>query len=131
MAEVTLILSDTADGHVAIRTNYKPALGAHCTPAQGLSMDMLRLGRREQAEIIDSPQMLDMLLMAAGQRDVMARLLTRCLDPLRNIEAEGGTEADGVAHLIGDAEAALQRLAACQAQMVHQEKGLDLEVAAA
>lgn len=131
MAEVTFILSDTADRHVAIRTNYKPSLGAHCTPAQGLSMDMLRLGRREQAEIIDSPQMLDMLLMAAGQRDVMARLVTRCLDPLRTIEADDCTEADGLATLIGEAEAALQRLAAYQAQMVHQERGLDLEWAAA
>jgi len=65
------------------------------------------------AEINFTPEQLEQIQQAAAQRDVLARLLARCLDPLRNAEAEGDGEDGGATlrDLIGQAEAALQALA--------------------
>lgn len=110
MAEITLVLTDTPDAGVAVRTTYTPAIGHPCTPAQARSLDMLRLARHEGDTITaDVPE-----LQAASQRDVLARLLALCLDPLRNLDAEGSSDREseqGLRTLIEQAEAALQHLA--------------------
>lgn len=111
MADITLVLSDTPSARVAIRSTFKPAIGKHTTPAQGLALDMLRTAKHQDAEINDAPDLLEQMLEAANQRDVLARLLARCIDPLRNLEAEGGTASDCVSQVLHEAEAALQALA--------------------
>lgn len=47
MADVTITLIDTPTGGVAIHTDFKPAIGAPCTPAQSAALDMMRRTQRE------------------------------------------------------------------------------------
>lgn len=135
MAEVTLMLADTPDGRPAIRTTFKPAVGRLTTPAQSLALDMIRTARHQDATVQDAPELLEDLLAAAAQRDVLARLLARCLDPLRNAEAEaeGDGEDGGAAlrDLIGQAEAALQALAQQDLARMQAVKQPELEGVAA
>lgn len=133
MAEVTLMLADTPDGRPAIRTTFKPAVGRLTTPAQSLALDMIRTARHQDATVQDAPELLEDLLAAAAQRDVLARLLARCLDPLRNAEAEGDGEDGGaeLRDLIGQAEAALQALAQQDLARVQAVKQPELEGVAA
>lgn len=133
MAEVTLMLADTPDGRPAIRTTFKPAVGRLTTPAQSLALDMIRTARHQDATVQDAPELLEDLLAAAAQRDVLARLLARCLDPLRNLEAEGDAEDGGATlrDLIGQAEAALQALAQQDLARMQAVKQPELEGVAA
>ena len=130
MAEVTLMLADTPDGRPAIRTTFKPAVGRLTTPAQSLALDMIRTARHQDATVQDAPELLEDLLAAAAQRDVLARLLARCLDPLRNAEAEGDAEDGGATlrDLIRDADAALQALVQQHLTFMQAVKQLELEV---
>lgn len=130
MAEVTLMLADTPDGRPAIRTTFKPAVGRLTTPAQSLALDMIRTARHQDATVQDAPELLEDLLAAAAQRDVLARLLARCLDPLRNLEAEGDAEDGGATlrDLIRDADAALQALVQQHLTFMQAVKQLELEV---
>lgn len=131
MAEVTLMLADTPDGRPAIRTTFKPAVGRLTTPAQSLALDMIRTARHQDATVHDAPELLEEILAAAAQRDVLARLLAKCLDPLRNAEAEGDSEDGGAAlrDLIGQAEAALQALAQQDLARLESAKPRALEAA--
>lgn len=121
MAEITLVLTDTASNSVAVRTTYTPAIGRPCTPAQARSLDMLRLARHEGDTItgdVPEPQ-----TSAEAERDVLAVLLARCLDPLRNMLAEGSADResdDELRTLIERAEAALQHLALRAIDAQHQ-----------
>lgn len=119
MAEITLVLTDSPDGGVAVRTTFTPAIGRPCTPAQARSLDMLRLARHEGDTVTgDAPE-----LPAAAERDVLAVLLARCLDPLRNVLAEGSADResdDELRTLIERAEAALQHLALRAIDAKHQ-----------
>ncbi len=130
MAEVTLMLADTPDGRPAIRTTFKPAVGRLTTPAQSLALDMIRTARHQDATVQDAPELLEEMLAAAAQRDVLARLLARCLDPLRNLEAEGDAEDGGATlrDLIRDADAALQALVQQHLTFMQAVKQLELEV---
>lgn len=130
MAEVTLMLADTPDGRPAIRTTFKPAIGSATTPAQSLALDMIRTARHQDATVQDAPELLEEMLAAAAQRDVLARLLARCLDPLRNLEAEGDAEDGGATlrDLIRDADAALQALVQQHLTFMQAVKQLELEV---
>jgi hypothetical protein len=47
MADVTITLTDTPSGGVSIHTDFKPAIGAPCTPAQSAALDMMRRTQRE------------------------------------------------------------------------------------
>ncbi len=47
MAEITITLTDTPNGGIAIRTNFKPAIGAPCSNAQAAALDILRRTGRE------------------------------------------------------------------------------------
>lgn len=41
MAEITITLRDTPAGGVAIHTDFKPAIGQPCTPAQGHALEII------------------------------------------------------------------------------------------
>ncbi len=108
MAQVTLVLTDTPNAGVAVHTTYTPAIGAQCTPAQARSLDMTRLALREGDSVSGG------LASLEAQRDVLARLLARCIDPLNTLLAESGADPIGLDELhtlIEQAEAVLQHLA--------------------
>lgn len=41
MAEITITLRDTPAGGVAVHTDFKPAIGQPCTPAQGHALEII------------------------------------------------------------------------------------------
>lgn len=47
MATVTITLTDTPAGSVAVHSTFTPAVGKPCTPAQGVALEITRLVRRE------------------------------------------------------------------------------------
>ena len=47
MTSVTITLTDTPTGGVAIHTEFKPAIGAPCSPAQAAAMDIISRTRRD------------------------------------------------------------------------------------
>lgn len=47
MPSVTITLSDTPTGGVAIRTDFTPAVGAPCSAAQAAALDIIRRTARE------------------------------------------------------------------------------------
>lgn len=62
MAEIHITLSDTPTGGVAIHTDFKPAIGQPCTPAQGHALEIINRTQKQwglqsdnQAGAIRSP----------------------------------------------------------------------------
>ena len=47
MAAVTITLTDTPTGSVAIHTEFKPAIGAPCSPAQAAALEVINRTRRD------------------------------------------------------------------------------------
>lgn len=47
MASVTITLTDTPTGGVAIHTDFKPAIGQPCSPAQGAVLDIIARTKRD------------------------------------------------------------------------------------
>lgn len=47
MPSIVITLTDTPTGGVSIHTDYQPAVGRPCSPAQAASMDILRRTRKE------------------------------------------------------------------------------------
>lgn len=47
MASVTLILTDTPTGGVAVSHDFKPAIGAPCSPAQSAALDIISRTQRD------------------------------------------------------------------------------------
>ena len=47
MASVTIIVTDTPDGSVAVQSNYVPALGKSTSPAQTAAQDIINRTCRE------------------------------------------------------------------------------------
>ena len=47
MPTVTLTLTDTPTGGVAVHTSFTPAVGAPCSPAQAAALDIIRRTRHE------------------------------------------------------------------------------------
>lgn len=47
MSSVTITLTDTPTGGVAVYTEFKPAIGAPCSPAQAAAMDIISRTKRE------------------------------------------------------------------------------------
>lgn len=47
MAEVTITLTDTPTGGVAIHTNFRPAIGAPCSNAQSAALDIISRTKRD------------------------------------------------------------------------------------
>ncbi len=41
MPSVTIILSDTPNGQVAVQHNFMPAVGMPCSPAQSAALDVI------------------------------------------------------------------------------------------
>ena len=41
MAEIIITLRDTPAGGVAVHTDFKPAIGQPCTPAQGHALEII------------------------------------------------------------------------------------------
>lgn len=54
MAEVTIVLRDTPEGVVTVRSTFTPAIGARTTPAQSLAMDLQNMAVR-RAEVVTLP----------------------------------------------------------------------------
>lgn len=54
MPTVTLTLSDTPTGEVAIRSDFKPAVGNPCSPAQAAALDIIARTRKHYG--LASPQ---------------------------------------------------------------------------
>lgn len=46
MPSVTLTLTDTPTGEIAISTDFKPAVGNPCSPAQAAALDMISRTRK-------------------------------------------------------------------------------------
>jgi hypothetical protein len=46
MPSVTITLIDTATGAVAIKTDFQPAIGQPCSPAQAAALDMISRTRK-------------------------------------------------------------------------------------
>lgn len=46
MAQVTITLTDTPDGGVSTKTDFTPAIGAPCTPAQSAALDVIARTRK-------------------------------------------------------------------------------------
>lgn len=46
MATITLTLTDTADGSVAIASDYQPHVGQACSAAQGYALEIIARTRR-------------------------------------------------------------------------------------
>lgn len=47
MAKVTVTLTDTPTGGVAIHTDFRPAIGAPCSPAQAAVLDIIARTKRD------------------------------------------------------------------------------------
>lgn len=47
MPSVTIILSDTPTGGIAIKTDFAPAAGSPCSAAQAAALDIIRRTARE------------------------------------------------------------------------------------
>ena len=47
MPSVTITLSDTPAGGVAIHTDFKPAIGSPCSPAQAAVLDIISRTKRD------------------------------------------------------------------------------------
>lgn len=47
MASVTLTLTDTPAGGVAIHSSFEPAVGAACSPAQSEALEIIRRTRKD------------------------------------------------------------------------------------
>ncbi len=47
MPTVTLTLTDTPTGGVAIHTDFRPAIGAPCSPAQAAVLDIIARTKRD------------------------------------------------------------------------------------
>ena len=47
MASITITLTDTPTGGVAVHSDFKPAIGAPCTPAQSAVLDIISRTARE------------------------------------------------------------------------------------
>lgn len=46
MPSVTIILSDTPNGQVAVQHNFAPAVGSPCSPAQAAALDVINRTRK-------------------------------------------------------------------------------------
>lgn len=46
MPQVTITLSDTPDGGVAVHSDFKPAIGAPCSAAQAAALDIIARTRK-------------------------------------------------------------------------------------
>ncbi|PHM20961.1 MAG: hypothetical protein CK604_00690 [Curvibacter sp. PD_MW3] len=49
MPTVTITLTDTPTGGVAIHTDFKPAIGAPCSAAQSAALDIITTTKRQWA----------------------------------------------------------------------------------
>lgn len=47
MPSVTLILTDTPTGQVAVHSDFKPAVGNPCSPAQAAALDIIARTRKD------------------------------------------------------------------------------------
>lgn len=47
MPSVTLTLTDTPSGQVAVHSDFKPAVGNPCSPAQAAALDIIARTRRD------------------------------------------------------------------------------------
>lgn len=45
MPKITITLSDTPDGGIAIHTDFRPAICAPCSPAQSTALDIIQRTR--------------------------------------------------------------------------------------
>lgn len=46
MAQVTITLTDTPEGGVAVQTDFKPTIGAPCSAAQAAALDVIARTRK-------------------------------------------------------------------------------------
>ena len=54
MPSVTITLSDTPTGGIAIKTDFKPAVGSPCSAAQAAALDIIHRTAREYG--LDAPK---------------------------------------------------------------------------
>jgi len=47
MPSITITLTDTPTGEVAVRTDFHPAVGSPCSPAQAAALEVISRTRRE------------------------------------------------------------------------------------
>lgn len=55
MPDITLTLSDTPDGGVAIHSSFRPAVGNPCSPAQGYALEIISRTHKAWGVRIDRP----------------------------------------------------------------------------
>ena len=47
MPQIDFVIADTPDGGVSLRTSFSPAIGAPCSPAQHLALEVIALHHRQ------------------------------------------------------------------------------------
>jgi hypothetical protein len=115
MALITITLADQPQSTVSIHTTYTPALGARCTPAQGIALDLHRAATR-RAEVISTSgdpatQAHERTAALLAQHSTLAQLLTRARQTLGNLADEGcdtAEENDQLHALLVDVDHALR-----------------------
>ena len=55
MAQITMTLTDTPNGGVSIHSDFKPAVGNACTPAQGYALEIINRTHKQWGVHIDTP----------------------------------------------------------------------------
>jgi len=55
MAKITMTLTDTPEGGVAVHSDFKPAVGKACTPAQGYALEIINRTHKQWGIHIDAP----------------------------------------------------------------------------
>jgi acyl carrier protein len=109
MPAVTITLSDTPAGGVAIHTDFKPAIGSKCSAAQSAALDIISRTRKEwdgrsghaAGVNVPSSQRPTPVTLVKGRGDVAAQVRTLIA---KNI-GRALTPADDDRHLVNDLEA--------------------------
>lgn len=109
MPAVTITLSDTPAGGVAVHTDFKPAIGAKCSAAQSAALDIISRTRKEWdgrsghagvAGVAQSPRPTPLALVK-GREEVSAQVRTLIAENINRPL----TPADDGRHLVNELEA--------------------------
>lgn len=109
MPAVTITLSDTPAGGVAIHTDFKPAIGSKCSAAQSAALDIISRTRKEwdgrsgHAAGVNVPgsQRPTPVTLVKGRGDVAAQVRTLIAENI----GRALTPADDDRHLVNNLEA--------------------------
>jgi hypothetical protein len=70
MPSITITLTDTPEGGVAVHTDFKPAIGAPCSVAQAAALDIIRRTTREYG--LELPRTAN-FIQTTGDKDALRK----------------------------------------------------------